>query len=107
MTKRYNVKRIMVKAVKLGKKRVRINSISPRIIVTPLTIDEFNWPRGDFYKNMFTKCPADRLEIANEVASVVKLLLEKQSLFITKSDFLINCGATDSHFYGSLRPDDK
>ena len=25
-----------------------------------LAIDEFNGPRGDFYKNMFAKCPAGR-----------------------------------------------
>ena len=33
---------------------------SPGIIVTPLAIDEFNGLRGDFYKNMFAKCPAGR-----------------------------------------------
>ena len=29
----------------------RLNAIAPGIIVTPLAIDEFNGPRGDFYKN--------------------------------------------------------
>lgn len=37
---------------------MRINSISPGIIATLLALDEFNGPRGDFYKNMFAKCPA-------------------------------------------------
>lgn len=48
----------MAEAVKWGERGARINSISPGIIVTPLAIDEFNGPRGDFYKNMFAKCPA-------------------------------------------------
>lgn len=30
--------------------RVRLNSSSPGIVVTPLALDEFNGPRGDFYK---------------------------------------------------------
>ena len=48
----------MAEAVKWGTKKARINSISPGIIVTPLAIDEFNGPRGNFYKEMFAKCPA-------------------------------------------------
>ncbi len=69
IAKRCNVKRVMAEAVKWGKCGARINSISPGIIVTPLTIDEFNSPRGDFYKNMFAKCPVGRPETADEVAN--------------------------------------
>ena len=55
LAKRCNTKRVMAEAVKWGKRGARINSISPGIIVTPLALDEFNGPRGDFYKNMFAK----------------------------------------------------
>lgn len=48
LAKRCNVKRVMAEAVKWGERSARINSISPGIIVTPLAIDEFNGPRGDF-----------------------------------------------------------
>ena len=48
MAKRCNEKRVMAESVKWGEKGARINSISPGIIVTPLAIDEFNGPRGDF-----------------------------------------------------------
>lgn len=57
LAKRCNVKRVMAEAVRWGERGARINSISPGIIVTPLAIDEFNGPRGAFYKNMFAKCP--------------------------------------------------
>jgi NAD(P)-dependent dehydrogenase (short-subunit alcohol dehydrogenase family) len=57
MAKRCNVKRVMAESVKWGERGARINSISPGVIVTPLAIDEFNGPRGDFYKNMFAKSP--------------------------------------------------
>lgn len=104
MAKRCNVKRVMSEAVKWGERGARINSISPGIIVTPLAMDEFNGPRGDFYKNMFAKCPAGRPGTADEVAHVAELLLSDQGAFITGSDFLIDGGATASYFYGPLQP---
>lgn len=104
LAKRCNVKRVMVEAVKWGERGARINSISPGIIVTPLAIDEFNGPRGDFYKNMFAKCPAGRPGTADEVANVAELLMSNRGAFITGSDFLVDGGATASYFYGPLRP---
>lgn len=106
MAKRCNEKRVMAESVKWGEKGARINSISPGIIVTPLAIDEFNGPRGDFYKNMFAKCPAGRPGTADEVANVAELLLSDKGAFITGADFLIDGGATASYFYGPLRPEE-
>ncbi len=105
MAKRCNVKRVMAQAVKWGRRKARINSISPGIIVTPLAIDEFNGSRGEFYKNMFKKCPIGRPGTADEVANVAELLLNPQGAFITGSDFLIDGGATASYFYGELKPE--
>ena len=107
MAKRCNVKRVMAEAVKWGERGARINSISPGIIVTPLAIDEFNGPRGDFYKNMFAKCPAERPGTADEVAHVAELLLGEKGAFITGSDFLMDGGATASYFYGPLKPENN
>lgn len=104
LAKRCNVKRVMSESVRWGERGARINSISPGIIVTPLAIDEFNGPRGDFYKNMFAKCPAGRPGTADEVANVAELLMSERGAFITGSDFLIDGGATASYFYGPLRP---
>lgn len=105
MAKRCNEKRVMYEAVKWGERGARINSISPGIIVTPLAIDEFNGVRGEFYKNMFAKCPAGRPGTADEVANVAELLMSEKGSFITGTDFLCDGGATASYFYGSLRPD--
>lgn len=104
LAKRCNVKRVMAEAVLWGKRGARINSISPGIIVTPLAIDEFNGPRGDFYKNMFAKCPAGRPGTADEVANVAELQMSEKGAFITGSDFLIDGSATASYFYGPLKP---
>lgn len=104
LAKRCNEKRVIAESVKWGAKGARINSISPGIIVTPLAIDEFNGPRGDFYKNMFAKCPAGRPGTADEVANVAELLMSEKGAFITGADFLIDGGATASYFYGPLKP---
>ena len=105
MAKRCNEKRVMAESVKWGEKGARLNSIFPGIIVTPLALDEFNGPRGDFYKNMFAKCPAGRPGTADEVANVAELLMSGKGAFITGADFLIDGGATASYFYGPLKPE--
>ncbi len=105
MAKRCNEKRVMAECVKWGKRGARLNDIAPGIIVTPLAIDEFNGIRGDFYKNMFAKCPAGRPGTADEVANVAELLMNPAGAFITGSTILIDGGATASYFYGDLQPE--
>lgn len=104
MAKRCNEKRVMAEAVKWGERGARLNDIAPGIIVTPLAIDEFNGSRGDFYKNMFAKCPAGRPGTADEVANVAELLMGPAGAFITGSTILMDGGATASYYYGPLKP---
>ena len=105
LAKRCNEKRVMAECVKWGERGARLNDIAPGIIVTPLAIDEFNGPRGEFYKNMFAKCPAGRPGTADEVANVAELLMCDRGAFITGSTFLADGGATASYFYGPLQPE--
>ena len=104
LAKRCNEKRVMAESVKWGEKKARVNAIAPGIVVTPLAIDEFNGPRGDFYKNMFASCPAGRPGTADEIANVAELLMSDRGAFITGSTFLIDGGATASYYYGPLKP---
>lgn len=104
LAKRCNEKRVMAQAVEWGTRGARLNAIAPGIIVTPLALDEFNGPRGDFYKNMFAKCPAGRPGTADEVANVAELLMSDKGAFITGSTFLADGGATASYYYGPLKP---
>ena len=105
LAKRCNEKRVMAQAVEWGKRGARLNDIAPGIIVTPLALDEFKGPRGDFYKNMFAKCPAGRPGTADEVANVAELLMGDKGAFISSSTFLIDGEATASYFYGPLKPE--
>lgn len=104
IAKRCNEKRTMYEAVRWGERRARLNDIAPGIIVTPLAIDEFNGIRGDFYKNMFAKCPAGRPGTADEIATIAELLMSDAGAFITGSTFLADGGATASYYYGPLQP---
>ena len=104
MAKRCNEKRVMYECIRWGERGARLNDIAPGIIVTPLAIDEFNGPRGDFYKNMFAKCPAKRPGTADEMANIAELLMSDAGAFITGSTFLADGGATASYYYGPLQP---
>ena len=105
LAKRCNEKRVMAQSVEWGKRGARLNAIAPGIIVTPLAMDEFEGPRGDFYKNMFAKCPAGRPGTADEVTNVAELLMSDKGAFITGSTILIDGGATSGYFYGPLKPE--
>ena len=107
LAKRCNEKRVMYECVKWGERGARLNDIAPGIIVTPLAVDEFNGPRGDFYKNMFAKCPAGRPGTADEIANIAALLMSEAGAFITGSTFLADGGATASYYYGPLQPEDQ
>ena len=105
LAKRCNEKRVMYEAVRWGERGARLNDIAPGIIVTPLAIDEFNGPRGDFYKKMFKNGPAKRPGTADEIANIAELLMGPQGAFITGSTILADGGATASYFYGPLQPE--
>lgn len=105
LAKRCNEKRVMYECIRWGERGARLNDIAPGIIVTPLAIDEFNGPRGDFYKNMFAKCPAGRPGTADEMANIAELLMSDAGAFITGSTFLADGGATASYYYGPLQPE--
>ena len=105
LAKRCNEKRVMAQAVAWGQRGARLNAIAPGIIVTPLALDEFHGPRGDFYQDMFARCPAGRPGTADEVANVAELLMSDKGAFITGSTFLMDGGATASYFYGPLKPE--
>ena len=105
LAKRCNEKRTMYEAVRWGQRGARINDVAPGIIVTPLAIDEFTGPRGDFDKNMFRNCPSGRPGTADEIATIGAFLLSDAAAFVTGSTFLADGGATASYYYGPLQPD--
>ena len=104
LSKRGNALRVMAEAVRWGKRGVRVNTISPGIVITPLAKDELTGPRSEGYRRMIDLCPAGRAGTPDEVGNVGALLMGPDGAFITGSDFLMDGGVTASYWYGELAP---
>ena len=102
ISKRANSLRVMAEAVRWGKRRARINAISPGIIITPLANDELKGPRGAGYRRMIEVSAAGRAGTPDEVGTVGALLMGSEGTFITGSDFLMDGGVTAAYWYGDL-----
>lgn len=73
------------------KRRARINTISPGIIVTPLAYDEFN-ANGEGYQRMIDASAAQRVATSDEIAEAAAFILGEHAHFITGTDLLIDGG---------------
>ncbi len=82
-------------ATSWGKRRARINTISPGIIVTPLAYDEFN-ANGEGYQRMIDASAAQRVGTSDEIAEAAAFLLGEHARFITGTDLLIDGGVIAS-----------
>jgi NAD(P)-dependent dehydrogenase (short-subunit alcohol dehydrogenase family) len=104
LSKRGNVLRVAAEAVRWGKRKARINSISPGIIMTPLARDELTGPRGEGYRRMLDVTVEKRAGTPDEVATLAAVLMGPDGRFINGSDFLMDGGVTSAYLYGELRP---
>ena len=104
ISKHGNSLRVMAEAVRWGKRRARINTISPGIIITPLANDELRGPRGAGYRRMIDVSAAGQAGTPDEVGTVGALLMGPDGAFITGSDFLMDGGVTAAYWFGELSP---
>jgi len=104
LSKRGNSLRVMAEAVRWGQRGARINTISPGIVITPLSRDELNGPRGAGYRRMIEACAVGRAGTPDEVGNVAALLMGPDGGFITGSDFLMDGGVTAAYRFGDLAP---
>ncbi|MEG1868391.1 MAG: SDR family oxidoreductase [Clostridiales bacterium] len=78
-------------AIKYGEKGARINSISPGIIETPMTVDAAKeHPEQMAYMESIT--PLKRNGKPQDIANIVSFLLSEEASFITGSDIRIDGG---------------
>jgi NAD(P)-dependent dehydrogenase (short-subunit alcohol dehydrogenase family) len=94
----------MAEAVRWGKRRARINTISPGIIMTPLANDELRGPSGAGYRRMIEGSAAGRAGTPDEVGHGGALLMGPDGAFITGSEFLMDGGVTAAYWFGDLAP---
>ena len=84
------------------KRRARINSISPGVIVTPLAYDEFR-ASGEGYQAMIDASTAQRTGTSDEIAEAAAFLLGEHAKFITGTDLLIDGGVIASIRTGEFK----
>ncbi len=89
-------------ATSWNKRRARINTISPGVIVTPLAYDEFR-ASGEGYQAMIDASAARRTGTSDEIAEAAAFLLGEHARFITGTDLLIDGGVIASIRTGEFK----
>lgn len=80
-----------VAALELGHRGVRVNSIHPGAIDTPLA-NPGNIPREQLDK-MFVNCPAQRMGLAEEVANATLFLASDEASYVIGAELIIDGGS--------------
>jgi NAD(P)-dependent dehydrogenase (short-subunit alcohol dehydrogenase family) len=93
IAKRANQVRVRAASVPWGRRRARVNSISPGVISTPMGVAELNGPSGEFMQAMVFGSGTGRLGTPDDIASAAEFLLGPQASFITGTDLLVDGGA--------------
>lgn len=81
-------------ALELGKKRIRVNLVSPAMVATESTRDYLNFLGKEAVSADLKKYPLGRFGTTDDVASVVHYLLKDESNWITGQDIVLDGGRT-------------
>jgi NAD(P)-dependent dehydrogenase (short-subunit alcohol dehydrogenase family) len=96
-SKRANQLRVQAAARLYGSKGLRINSVSPGVIHTPMmTTVELEAAHGQIFRDMVADSATGRFGTPSDVAHVVAFLSGPEATFITGADMLVDGGSTAS-----------
>jgi NAD(P)-dependent dehydrogenase (short-subunit alcohol dehydrogenase family) len=101
LAKRANQLRVRAASVVWGRRRARVNSISPGVISTPMGMAELQGPYGEVMRQMVAGSAAGRLGTPHDIAAAVDFLIGPHSTFITGTDLLVDGSAVASLLTGS------
>ena len=79
-------------ALELADKNVRVNSVAPGAIATP--INENVWGNPEGLRDLLTKIPVKRIGQTEEIASVVAFLCSDDASYMTGSVLFVDGGMT-------------
>jgi NAD(P)-dependent dehydrogenase (short-subunit alcohol dehydrogenase family) len=71
---------------------IRLNSICPGVIQTPMTCDEEGQPKTESLKKSVSIAPMDRMGLPSEIADAAVFLCSGESSFITGSSMVVDGG---------------
>ncbi|WQF77116.1 Putative short-chain dehydrogenase/reductase SDR, NAD(P)-binding domain superfamily [Colletotrichum destructivum] len=89
--------RAQYKAAEWGRKGVRINTVSPGAIETPMLGQVLRSKQGPFAQSMINNTPLGRTGTPDEIAGIVAFLAGPGAGFITGADLVIDGGALSTH----------
>ncbi|KAF2206508.1 hypothetical protein CERZMDRAFT_53029 [Cercospora zeae-maydis SCOH1-5] len=89
-----NIMRVRAAAAEYGKRNVRINTISPGFISTPMGQDLLEGAMAEQIGQFIETTPLSRKGTEEDIADAVVFLTSPQASFITGTDLLIDGGAT-------------
>lgn len=82
--------RVMAASTGWGRRRARINAISPGVIATPQGQQELSGPAGERMRSMIAASGTGRIGTPNDIAEAAAFLLD--ATFITGIDLLVDGG---------------
>jgi NAD(P)-dependent dehydrogenase (short-subunit alcohol dehydrogenase family) len=103
LAKRVNQLRVRAASVIWGRRRARVNSISPGVISTPMGVAELQGPYGEIMRTMVDGSATGRLGTPEDIAGAVEFLTGPHSTFITGTDLLVDGGVVAALLTGSPR----
>ncbi|WP_045877775.1 SDR family oxidoreductase [Pseudofrankia sp. DC12] len=93
IAKRANQVRVRAASLVWGRRRARVNTISPGIISTPMGAAELESASGDMMRGMIAASPMGRVGTPHDIAAAVEFLAGPHSTFVTGTDLLVDGGA--------------
>jgi len=92
--KHANVLRVQATATAWRERGVRVNSVSPGIVATPVTHQELIGEHGAYLRKLAENSPVGRVGTVREVTRAIEFLLDPRSSYITGTDLLVDGGVT-------------
>lgn len=96
IAKRANQVRVRAAAAQWGRRRARVNSISPGVISTPMGTAELQGASGERMRAMIAGAPTGRIGTAEDIAAAAAFLLGPDSSYVTGTDLLVDGGVIAS-----------
>ncbi|RMJ19153.1 hypothetical protein BHE90_003689 [Fusarium euwallaceae] len=101
VSKRANIVRVQSAAVRQGKEKgVRLNTVSPGFIATPMLRKELGTDAGGAIKAMIVDSPVPRAGTVSDVANVVAFLTSVEAAFINGVDIIVDGGLVSGQRWG-------
>ena len=91
--------RVAAASLAWGRKGARVNSLSPGVIWTPMSQQEFAGDRGDDMRLTVANLAVPRAGTAEDIAAAIEFLCSPAASYITGTDLLVDGGATAARLW--------